>query len=415
MRGRQRENRCRIAPMDIPMDIRRTRALVDLDALEHNLAVLAARVPGARLMPAVKADAYGHGAAAVAGACERFGVELMAVATLGEFLSLRAHHITTPVLILQELFPEEVDIALREGARLTVGSRDYAQSLSAAAMRLGTTAMIHINVDTGMGRMGLYARDPAEEIMRIAALGSTTVEGICTHFPGSDERDKEFTRGQIRQFREIAEVLLRRGVAVRYRHVANSGALIDLPDESAFDLARPGIAMYGMFPSTEVDHSVPLKPVMQVESAVVKLTRYDREWTIGYGRTFTAAPGSTIAIVPVGYGDGYPRSLSNRGHVLCHGRRVALAGRVSMDMIAVDVTGIAPRVHIGDPVILMGEARDDQGAVEQITAEELATLAGTIPYEITCGFTARVPRVYLRGGAAVAVQSVRPGYTPIHV
>lgn len=392
------------------MEIRRTRAVVDLDALDHNLELLAARAPGRRVMPAVKADAYGHGAAAVAGACERSRVEMMAVATVHEFLYLREQGITTPILILQELFPEERDTALRSGARLTVGSLAYATAVSEAAQRNNTTAMIHINVDTGMGRMGLFSSNPTQDILEICSLGNVTVEGVYSHFPDSDEADKTFARDQIRQFTELLAYLREYGITPRFTHIANSGALIDFPEESAFDLIRPGVALYGMYPSPDVRHDVGLQPVMSLESAIVKLTRYDREWTVGYGRSYAVGPGSLIGIVPIGYGDGYRRSLSNRGEVLCHGRRIPIAGRVSMDMIAIDVTGIAPRVRLGDPVVLMGRSADDNGNIEEILAEDIAAQTGTIPYEVTCGITARVPRVYLRDKTPVATQMMGAGY-----
>lgn len=385
--------------------MRETRAYVDLDALDHNLQLFADRVPGSRLMPAVKADAYGHGIEAAGATAERFGVELLAVACLEEYQILREQGITVPVLVLEDIFPGEIEIALREGARLNAGSLEYARELSDAAVRMGTTAMVHVNLDTGMGRMGLFSSDPVRDLVEISGLPNTTVEGVYTHFPCSDEKDKSFSLGQIEYFRTILAGAAELGLRPRYRHVANSGALIDFPGEAAFDLVRPGVSMYGMFPSEDVDRSVPLQPVMRVVSRIVKLNRYDREWTVGYGRTWKAGPGSVIGIVPIGYGDGYPRSLSNCGEVLVHGRRVPIAGRVSMDMTAIDLTAIASRVRVGDEVILMGSSGE-----ETIDAMELARHARTITYEITCGFTPRVPRVYLRGGDIVATKTQREGY-----
>jgi alanine racemase len=384
---------------------RRTRAFVDLDAVDYNLSLLAERVPGSGLVPAVKADAYGHGAEAIAAACERWGATMLAVAGLEEYLTLRDHGITLPVLILEDLFPEEIDAALLAGARLSAGSVEYGRLLSERAAHLGTTAMIHVNVDTGMGRMGMLADDPREAILTIASFGNATIEGIFSHFPGSDETDKSFSRRQVEEMRNLTTELERDGVSPRYRHIANSGALIDFPGDVAWDLVRPGVALYGMYPSREVDQTIGLRPVLRLESAVVKLTRYTRDWTVGYGRTYPVRPGSVIGIVPIGYGDGYPRSLSNRGEVLVQGRRVPIAGRVSMDMIAVDLTALGDRVAIGDEVVLIGS----QGN-ETIDAAELADLTGTITYEITCGLTARIPRLYTREGAIVATKTLRNGY-----
>ncbi len=391
------------------MGLRETRAYVDLDAIDHNLRLFADRVSRSKLMPAVKADAYGHGIEAVGAAAERYGVEMLAVACLEEYLILRDRGVTVPVLILEDIFPEEIDIALRQGARLSAGSLDYARLLSESAVRLGTTAMIHVNIDTGMGRMGLFSDNPVRDLVEISGLPNSTVEGIYTHFPASDERDKTFSREQIDRFQNIVREASEQGIRPRFRHAANSGALIDFPEESAFDLVRPGVSMYGMFPSDEVDQTVPLRPAMSVVSRIVKITRYDRDWTVGYGRTWKVGAGSVIGVVPIGYGDGYPRSLSNKGEVLVHGRRLPIAGRVSMDMITVDLTPIASRVDVGEEVVLMGSSGE-----ETIDAMELAKLTGTITYEITCGFTARIPRVYLRGNREiVAVKTQREGYQTV--
>jgi alanine racemase len=242
------------------------------------------------------------------------------------------------------------------------------------------------------------------------------MEGLYSHFPGADERDVSFARKQLRVMEDVTAALAKAGVAVRYRHIANSGALIQFPREVTWDLVRPGVAMYGMYPSDEVDTTIGLRPVMQLESRLVKITRYEREWTIGYGRTWKVGPGAVIAIVPIGYGDGFPRILSSRGTALVHGMRVPIAGRVSMDMIALDLTDLPEPAEIGDEVVLLGKQEwtpdDTPTAVrsDRITALELAALCNTITYEITCGITIRVPRVYVRGGSVVAIQSMREGY-----
>ena len=396
-----------MTPMPLPLTypLRATRAYIDLDALEHNLSLLAARAPYSVLVPAVKADAYGHGVEAVASACRDWGAAMLAVANLEEFLYLRERDITLPVLILEDLPPWEIDAAIAAGARLNVSSPEYARAVSAAAVRRETVAIVHINVDTGMGRMGLLEEDPVGAIIAAADLRGVNIEGVFTHFPASDEADKTFALSQVDAMTALQGALARAGVHPRFFHSANSGALIDFPDRVDSGMVRPGIAMYGIYPSREVDTTIALRPVMRLESVIVKVTRYAKEWTVGYGRTYRVGPGSVIGIVPIGYGDGYPRSLSNRGSVLIHGMRVPIAGRVSMDMIAVDLTNVPEPVAVGDPVVLMGgdgEAR--------IGAEDLADLTGTIPYEITCDITMRVPRVYLRGGNPTALKSVREGY-----
>ena len=399
--------------LDYP--IRETRAYVDLDAFEHNLNLAAGQVPGSSIMPAVKADAYGHGAIAIASLCERWGATMLAVANLEEYLVLRDNGITLPILILEDLFPHEVETALTVGARLSAGSVEYARLLSDTAGRLGTTAMIHLNVDTGMGRMGLVSDTPVAELLCVASLANTTLEGVFSHFPSSDERDKEFSFAQVEALGRIIGEAERQGVRPRYRHVANSGALIDFPDRVGWDLVRPGVMLYGMYPSEDVGREIGLRPVMRVVSRLVKITRHARAGAIGYGRTYTVRPGSLVGIVPIGYGDGYSRLFSNRGEVLVRGVRVPVAGRVSMDMIAVDLTRLGEDVTTGDEVVLLGDqSRGGESAaedrIERISAEDLARLAGTITYEITCNFTPRIPRLYTQGGRVVAIQSLREGY-----
>lgn len=374
---------------------RETRAYIDLTAIEHNLRVLAKQAPGAAVMPAVKANAYGHGSVEVAQVCQENGASFLAVATLIECHTLLTNGITIPVLILQDLFPNEVEAGIELGARLACGSLSYARFVSETAEKLGLRAKIHVNVDTGIGRVGMYSEDVIEDLLQIFALPKVEVEGVFTHFSTSDELDKEFAMEQLRRFHCIRIALKQNHLRPTYFHSANSGAILDFPEKSAFDLVRPGVTLYGMFPSTDVNQELPLKPAMKVVSRIIKLTTYKEDWDIGYGRTFHAKPGTTIAMIPIGYGDGYPRALSNKAQILCHGRRVPLAGRVSMDMIGVDVTSLGNQVKQGDEVVLLGSQKGADGKSETITAQELAAIAGTITYEITCGFTGRVPRIYL--------------------
>lgn len=405
--------------------LRHTRAIVDLDALRYNLDLIAAAVPGSGLAPAVKADGYGHGAVAIASECEGWGATMLAVANVQEYLYLRDYHITVPILILEELFEDEIEVALREGARLTVGSVAYARTIGETAARLGTTAMFHVNLDTGMGRMGLHPfRDASEEVttalvdalLEIASVPAATMEGVYTHFPGSDESDTSFPHEQIAIANGVVQGLAERNVTVRYKHIANSGALLQFPEDVSWDLVRPGVAMYGMYPSEEVGRAIGLRPVMRLESRIVKITRYHRDWTVGYGRTWEVSEGAVVGIIPIGYGDGYPRVLSSRGSVLVHGMRVPIAGRVSMDMIAVDLTHVPEVVEVGDEAVLLGRQdwipreRNVAARSDAIDATELAQLCDTITYEITCGFTARIPRVYTRGGTPIAIQTMRDGY-----
>lgn len=399
-----------LSPRNVPL--RATRAVVDLDAITHNLDLLAAQVPGTGLVPAVKADGYGHGMVPVATACAEWGAAMLAVATVEETLILRDAGISIPILILEELFPDEVDAALTAGATLSVGSVAYADIVSRTAQARAATAAVHVNIDTGMGRMGLLSTNARADVARIAALPGIAIEGIYSHFTGSDEDDLSPARSQHTELDRLYRELSEAGYAIRYRHIANSGALLQLPAETGWELARPGVAVYGMEASATVGRAHPvgrlLKPALRLESRIVKLTRHTGPWTIGYGRTHRVGAGDVIGIVPIGYGDGYPRILSGRAEALVAGQRVPVAGRVSMDMIALDLTTCASRVALGDEVVLIGRQGEDE-----ITARELAEHADTISYEITCGLTARVPRVYTRSGAIVATNSPRNGYQAV--
>lgn len=392
------------------LPFRETRAYVDLDALHHNIRRIQERFPGQGLAPAVKADAYGHGAAAIAGAGQEAGVTMMSVANLEEYVYLRDHGIRIPIIILEDLFEGEIEVALRAGARLNVSSVEYARSVSTPAARLGEEALLHINIDTGMGRMGLLSDDPGAELSTIASLPNVTIEGIFSHFSCSDEGDVEFSALQIRRYREALDAAERIGITPRYRHIANSGAILDFPEDIPFDLVRPGIAMYGIYPSEAVRRDIPLQPVLSLVSRIVKISRYNRRWSIGYGKTYWTKPGSVIGVLPIGYGDGYPRLLSNNSRVLVGGEFAPVVGRVSMDMITVDLTGINPAPRVGDPAVIIGSQRTNAGTLRTIGAEDLAEECSTIPYEITCNLSTRVPRLYLRRGQIVASQTFREGY-----
>ena len=377
---------------------RRTRAEVDLDALAYNISLLKEKAGGAEVVLPVKADAYGHGQIAVAKRAVAEGVALLAVANAQELKRMRDAGISHPTLILEDLFPEELSWAVEDPeARFNVSSLPYAQALSRAA-GAERRVLVHVNLDTGMGRMGLFAPNPVEAILEISKLPGIEIEGIFSHFPAADEDDVSFAQKQVADFRETLKELERQGVTPRYRHISNSAGIMIFGEEGAFDLVRPGVSAYGMFPSPEVAEkvggSIPLRPCMRLLSGVVKITEYDRPWTVGYGRSYSVGPGSRIAVIPVGYGDGYRRALSNGlGVAVVHGQRVPVVGRVSMDMITLDLTDLEEPAQIGDEVVLLGE-QEWKGRKASIFAEEMAEQVKTISYEITCGFTPRVPRLY---------------------
>lgn len=377
------------------MELRMTRtwAEISLDALRANAKNMLAVLPGGTiLLGVVKADAYGHGAVRCAAALREAGCGYLAVASPGEALELREAGETLPILILGAVDPALAPELADHRITLAAESLDKARALS-AALRPGQTLRIHIKLDTGMGRLGFRAADAAQLAAAAEALTLPGLEpeGIFTHFAVSDEPGGEdYTHRQFRLFTDAADELERRwGGRFRLRHCANSGALLFYRDEGmCLDMVRPGLLTYGMYPD-ERTGGVALTPVMEFKSRVAAVTHHKKGDTISYGRTWTAERDCALAVLPVGYADGLLRCLSGRLEVLLRGRRVRQVGRICMDMCMLDVTDL-PEVRVGDTATIFGRGTD--GAP---TASELAALAGTIPYEIVCAVSKRVPRIYL--------------------
>lgn len=362
-------------------------ATTRLDHLRANLDAVRARVGGRAVLAAVKADAYGHGAIEVSRMIERTGAaDWLGVATVGEGLELRAAGITLPVLKLSVARGEEVAAAVAAGLTLCVVDEDSILEAGAAATALGTTASVHLKVDTGMRRIGCEPELAPSLAQRVDATPGVRLEGLFSHLPISDSpRGEEFTRGQVALFARTArEVEAARG-PVPLKHLANSGAVLGHPD-TWFDLVRPGIMIYGAYPDPEAARTVPLLPALEWRTRVSFVKRVPAGETVGYGRTWTAPRDTWIATVPVGYGDGYSRLLSNRGRMLVRGRSYPIAGRVCMDQTMIDL-GPDTDVAVGDEVVLVGRSGTDE-----ITTSEVAGLMGTIPYEVTCLITRRVGR-----------------------
>lgn len=370
-------------------------AEIDLGALQDNVRSMAAslRQP-ARVMAVVKADAYGHGAITVARAAIEAGASSLGVATVDEGVQLRRAGITVLILLLGSTSPAEADIAVEYDLSVTVFSPDAARALSRAASRAGRAAKIHLKIDTGMGRIGIAPPEAPSVVREITQLPGLVVEGCFTHFATADEADLEPARAQLAAFRAVLRRLEGAGISVGLRHAANSAAALALPD-SHFDLVRPGIALYGIPPAPHLSKRMALRRVMRFRARVTHVKRVPAGTAIGYGRDYRAARGTTIATIPVGYGDGYPRLLSGRGEVSLHGRRLPIAGRISMDQCMVDAGETA--VRIGDEVELWGEA---------VPVEDVAERAQTIAYELLAGVSRRVPRVFVRRGQTVAVRTL---------
>lgn len=371
----------------------RVYAEINLDAVKHNMASMKQNLSDqTAIYGVVKADGYGHGAVPVARAIDEY-VRGFAVATIWEAVNLRRHGIAKPILVLGYTYEDTCSEYVRYDIRPTVFSLACAKLLSKAAAELNARVKIHIKVDTGMGRIG-FSPDEASlaALIQISRLPGIEIEGIFTHFAKADEKEKEAANGQLKQFCDFMDRIKAAGLEIPIRHCSNSAALIDMK-EANLDAVRAGISIYGLYPSPAVLRSaVSLQPVMSLKSQVVMVKEVGAGTPLSYGWTYVTKGKAKIATIPVGYGDGYPRNLSNRGAVLIRGQRAPILGRVCMDQMMVDVSRI-PEVKAGDVVTLAGT-----DGPECITIEELAELAGTFHYEFVCNVGKRIPRVYLENG-----------------
>lgn len=386
------------------MDKHLTWAEVDLNAYAHNIAELKKLTgKGTRLMAVVKADGYGHGAVEIARQALISGAQNIGVARIDEALHLRQAGIDAPILIFGYTPPDMAGALILYDLTQTVYSAATARVMSAIAGRLGKKITVHIKVDSGMGRLGLLLTELAEgdrpdgssraavqEALAISRLPGLTVEGLFTHFATADAVDKSYADRQLEKFLDFADRLGREGLEPPVKHAANSGALIDLPD-SHLDMVRPGIATYGLYPSADVNHdNVALKPVMTMKSRIVHLKQVPAGFNVSYGITYQTEKPTTIATVPVGYADGFSRLLSNRGHMLVHGRKVPIVGRICMDLTMLDV-GNVPQAKIEDEVVVFGGHGN-----QAVSADRVAAELNTINYEIVSSVTGRVARVYVK-------------------
>ena len=390
--------------MKVPMEIshylgRPTWADINLSHLASNVREFRNFLPDTvKLLAVVKADAYGHGACEVAEVALQEGASMLGVASLEEGAALRQRGIKSPILILGCTDPRQNLSLLEMQLTPTVFSWEAASSFSQQAQARGKRAAIHVKIDTGMGRLGLAdPRDTIAFLERVAALPGIILEGVYTHFAAADEKDKSFTRNQLHLFNSILSACKERGIEVPLKHAANSAAALELP-ETHLDMVRIGIGLYGCYPSREKNNQVKLLPVMSLKSRIIFLKKVSAGTPVSYGRTYFAPHDTTIATVPLGYGDGYSRLLSNKGFMLVQGRRVPIAGRICMDHTMLDV-GKIPFVQEGDEVVAFGR----QGH-EELDVEEIAEQLGTISYEVLCNIGSRVPRVYWRDGR---VESIR--------
>ena len=362
----------------------KTHALINLDNLVHNVRCIRDLVAPAGLIPIIKADAYGHGAVPVARRLIAEGEGFFAVAQLQEALELRESGIDRPILILGRLFPDEIPQAVNAGFILTVYGREDVSWIESAGLEIPAT--VHVKVETGMGRQGLQFLDAPGTFERLAKSGACRWEGLYSHFSTSDEADKTYSKLQLSRFGEFLSLARRFENGPRMIHMAASGGILDIPD-GRFDAVRPGILMYGHYPSLETSRPFVPRQVMTLKTIVVHLREMPAGHPISYGRRWTTPGATRIAVLPIGYADGLNRGLTNKGEVLIRGRRYPMVGTVTMDYTMVDV-GMDP-VEVGDEVLLWGES--PQGVIQ---AWEVAEKVSTIPYELTCAVSKRVRRVY---------------------
>ncbi len=366
---------------------------IDLSALRHNFFQAKNRMSSkTRILGVVKSDAYGHGMIPVARELAACGAHFFAVSKLWEAAELHAANLGLPVVVLLGVEPAEMVEAVAIGVRPVVFRMDHAKALSRVACSLNKEAIVHLKVDTGMGRLGVPCAEVESFLDELIRLPGIRIEGILSHFAVADESDKSYCELQLGRFRQVLQTAAARGLPV-YGHIANSAGLLDLP-HAHFQLVRPGIMLYGSPPSDELLQPADLRPVMHFKSTILHLKNVPEGQPIGYGRTYVTRRPSRIATVPVGYDDGYSRLLSNRGQVLVRGKRAPVVGRISMNMITVDVTHI-PEAAEDDEVVLLGCQEE-----ECITGEEIAALCGTISYEIFCSFGRNRYKTFLNAGAS---------------
>ena len=371
----------------------RVYASIDLDAVESNMRAMKDSLPpSASMIGVVKTDGYGHGAVPVARAIDPY-VKGYAVATIDEAIILRRHGIQKMILVLGVTHESRFEDLVRYDIRPAMFRYEEAGKLSETAVKNGARANIHLAVDTGMSRIGMTPNEAsADEAARISRLPGICIEGMFTHFARADETDRSPALVQLDRYLRFAELLEKRGVHIPVRHCSNSAGIIRVP-EANLNVVRAGITIYGIYPSEEVERDiVKLTPAMELKSHVSYVKNVERGTAVSYGGTFVTERFTRMATIPVGYADGYPRQLSNKGWVLIRGKKAPILGRVCMDQFMVDVTDI-PEVKAGDEVTLMG--RDGE---EFISVETLGDLSGRFSYEFVCGISKRVPRVYIKDG-----------------
>lgn len=366
-----------------------SKVIIDLDAYRHNLQVVRNLVGSyVRIIAVVKANAYGHGIVPIAQCAEKWGVHMLAVANIEEGITLRQNGIKTPILVLLQPTDDELPALIEYQLTPLLSEFEVAKKISELATRNKINIAIHCKIDTGMGRQGFSLDTVITEMKNIVHLPHIDIEGVATHFPCADEEADAFTINQIRVFSKLLNDFEREGIPYEFAHSANSPAIINYP-KSYFDAVRPGLITYGIWPVKKKTEKSILKPILRWETKITQVRSIKAGATIGYGKTFVANRDMDVAILPIGYADGYRTQLSNKGEVLIHGTRCPVRGNVSMDQTVVELKTTRP-VKRGDTAVIIGKDGD-----EEICAEEIAERAGTIVYDILTGIGPRVQRTYI--------------------
>jgi len=367
--------------------LRPTYVEIDLSKIAFNINEIKKKVAPAKIMAVVKANAYGHGIVPVSKLALQNGASYLAVALIEEAIELRESGFTEPILVFGGEFEHQINEIIDHNLEISIFSKKFVDYVSRQPSAKNSRIKVHIKIDTGMGRVGIPWQKATDFIRDVKQIKIFEIKGVYTHFASSDEHDKTYANRQLSRFKQVLEELERNDIHIPLRHAANSGAIVDLP-EAYFDIVRPGIMMYGYYPSNETSQSVSIKPAMTFKSRVSYIKEVPSGTGISYGIKHITSSPTIIATIPVGYADGYNRLLSNKGQVIINGKKFPVVGRVCMDLIMVNI-GTDNSIEIGDEVILFGK----QGTME-FGVYEICNIVDTIPYEVCCWISKRVPRIY---------------------
>ncbi len=368
--------------------MRPTRAEIDLMAISLNVKNIKEKVAPADVMAVVKDNGYGHGAEEISRVSLKAGATMLAVSIVEEGIELREKGFTCPILVLGPHLQKQIELFIKFDLSPTVSYLAFAQELSKKAEQIGKIAKIHIKIETGLNRAGFFYEDAIPQIETIINLKNIHFAGVYTHFATSDEEDKSYAHLQLKRFNKFLQELERKEINPLLIHSANSGAIIDMPG-SYFDIVRPGVVLYGYYPSPFTSKRVELHPSLTLKSQITFIKKVKKGESISYGRKYFAPADTYVATIPIGYGDGYNRRMSNNGEVLIRGRRHTISGRVCMDIVMIDL-GPRTSVELGDEVVFLGRQDEDH-----ITMEEICRKLDTLANEVCCWISSRVPRVYI--------------------